>query len=324
MKTTEKILSLLEEKHGKFFSGEEIARKLGISRAAVWKGIEDLRRKGYSIRAMTKRGYSLSTETDVLSAGGIRKHLVPELAAIDIRLFDSVGSTNELLRKHANADASSWTAFLAHEQTAGRAKSGRTFFSPRGTGVYLSLLIRPEKCSLSRMTRFSVEAALAACGAIEEVSGEKAEIKWVNDIFAHGKKVCGILTEGKVSIEEGGLDYVIIGVGINVYEPDGGFPPNMKSTVSFLFRRTRPGAKNRLAASFLNQFFLYESMQGANKIMREYRLRNFLIGREVTLINERSSQRIRVLDVDDHCALRIKKSDGSEHRLRSESFKIRL
>lgn len=324
MKTSERILNLLEERLGDFFSGEEIAQKLGISRSAVWKGIQVLRQNGYSIRAFTKRGYSLSPETDVLSVMGIRKLLVPELAAIRMTLFDSVGSTNALLRQHVQPDTSSWTVFLAHEQTAGRAKLGNSFFSPRGTGLYLSLFIRPEHCPLSQVIYLSAGAALAVCRAIESVSGEEAEIKWVNDIYVRGKKVCGILTEGDVRIEEGGLDYAIIGVGINVYKPVEGFPSSLKSDVSFLFDQTRPGGKNRLAAAFLNSFFHYESIQERNKIVREYRHRNFLIGRKVTLMDGNSPQRVQILDVDDDCALRIKASNGSECRLQSESFRIRL
>lgn len=324
MKTSENILNLLEERLGDFFSGEEIARKLGISRAAVWKGIEELRKRGYSIRAMTKRGYSLSAETDVLSPEGIRKHLVPELAAIRITLFDSVGSTNDLLRQHVQTNPSSWTVFLAHEQTAGRAKQGNSFFSPRGTGLYLSLFIRPEKCPLSQVISLSAAAALAACRAIESVTEEKAEIKWVNDVYVRGKKVCGILTEGEVRIEEGGLDYAIIGVGINVYQPIDGFPSSPNSDLSFLFDKPRPGGRNRLAAAFLNNFFRFESEQEREKIIQEYRRRNFLIGRRVTLMDGDSSQQVQILDVDNDCALRVKASNGSEYRFQSESFRIKL
>ena len=124
---------------------------------------------------------------------------------------------------------------IANEQTAGRGRLSRSFFSPKDTGIYMSLLLRPKNYSAKQAVRITTMAAVAMCEAIETVSDEKAEIKWVNDIFVRGEKVCGILTEGSFNLESGLLDYAVLGIGINIYQPKDGFPNELSSIAGAVF-----------------------------------------------------------------------------------------
>ena len=192
MTTKEKLLALLEDSKGTFFSGEEIARTLQVSRAAVWKAVNALREDGYTIDAATNKGYRLSPDSDILSPQGIRRFLKPEYRDLDLTVLPTAPSTNALVREKANQGRPEGCVIIACEQTDGRGRYGRQFFSPVDSGVYLSLLLRPTAYSPQQATCLTAAAAAAMCQAIEAVTGQQPGIKWVNDIFLHGKKVCGI------------------------------------------------------------------------------------------------------------------------------------
>ena len=224
MTTKEKLLALLEDSKGTFFSGEEIARTLQVSRAAVWKAVNALREDGYTIDAATNKGYRLSPDSDILSPQGIRRFLKPEYRDLDLTVLPTAPSTNALVREKANQGCPEGCVIVACEQTDGRGRYGRQFFSPVDSGVYLSLLLRPTAYSPQQATCLTAAAAAAMCQAIEAVTGQQPGIKWVNDIFLHGKKVCGILTEAAVGLETGTLNYMVLGAGVNLYPPVKGVP----------------------------------------------------------------------------------------------------
>ena len=194
MTTREQLLELLENSRGTYFSGEEIARILRVSRAAVWKAVKALRQEGYAIDAVTNKGYCLSPETDILSAQGVGKYLKGEYRELEVQVLPTVPSTNALVRERANQGCPEGLTVIANTQTAGRGRMGRSFFSPPETGLYLSLLLRPTRYEPRQAVRLTAVAAVAMCEAIEAVSGREAGIKWVNDVYVQGKKVCGILT----------------------------------------------------------------------------------------------------------------------------------
>ena len=219
--TKSQVLELLTENSGKFFSGEEIATELGVSRNAVWKAVNSLKFEGYKIEAVKNKGYALSSTTDVISVKGIKKYLKSDL---DIEVYKEVTSTNTMLKERGSQGAKEGQVIIANMQTAGRGRIGRTFHSPSDTGIYMSILLRPTDLIPQDAVKITTLAAVCACEAIENVSGKSAAIKWVNDIFMDGLKVCGILTEAAMSLESGNLDYVVLGIGLNAYEPEGGFP----------------------------------------------------------------------------------------------------
>lgn len=309
MTTKEKLLTLLEARRGSFVSGEEAAKALSVTRAAVCKAVKALRQAGYPIDAVTNRGYCLSQTGDVLSAQGIAKYLNPEIHPL---VEKSLDSTNAAARRLAEQGAAEGTAVLAGSQTQGRGRYGRSFYSPDGTGVYLSLLLRPAG-DPQQTVLLTAAAAAAICQAMEALGVDGPEIKWVNDIFLHGKKVCGILCEASFSLETGAPEYVVVGAGINVYAPEGGFPPEIADIAGALWDAPVPDGKNKLAAEFLNRF--WELYRTGGDFLEDYRRRSLVIGKTVTVAAETGSQRALALDIDDRCRLRVRFDDGREQTL---------
>lgn len=323
MTTKDKLLGLFEENKGIYFSGEEIAKKLCVSRAAVWKAVKSLRDEGYVIDAVTNKGYCLSVNTDILSIQGIQKYLNEEYNNLDINVMPVIGSTNDLVREKANEGYDEGYIAIANEQTKGRGRYGRKFFSPSGTGLYMSLLLRPKNYSASEAVKVTMIAAVAMCEAIEEVSDEKAEIKWVNDIFIKGKKVCGILTEASYGLENGVLDYAVVGVGINVYRPEGGFPEEIEHTAGSIFNNTQDDLKNHLSASFINNFMRYYILQN-DEFVEEYRKRSFVVGKKVIVIMGDNKREALVKGVDDECRLIVEYDDGEIESLSYGEISIKV
>lgn len=319
MGTKEKLLSLLEGSRGAYLSGEEIARRLSVSRTAVWKAVNALRSAGYEISGAQNRGYCLDAHTDILSAQGIRHHL--EWDNLSLEVTPCADSTNALLRQRAAEGAREGCVILSNQQTQGRGRLGREFYSPPDTGVYMSLLLRPRDLEPSQAVRITTMAAVAACRAIEAVSGKQAAIKWVNDIFLSGKKVCGILTEGSYNLETGKLGDVVLGIGFNVYPPAGGFPEELADIAGSIFQNQVDEGKNRLAASFLNHFLgIYHSPNG---YAREYRERSMVIGHAIRVLAPSGERAAYALDVDKDCRLVVRYDDGSVDTLSSAEVSIR-
>lgn len=307
MTTKEKLLTLLESQQGTFVSGEEIASTLSVSRAAVWKAIQALRQEGYPIDAATNRGYCLSAQGDILSAQGVQKYLSRDLP---ITVSPSVESTNTLLRTMAEQGAPEGTVILAHCQTRGRGRFGRSFFSPKDTGLYLSLLLRPVHASPKQTAMLTAAAAAAMCQAMEALGDCRPQIKWVNDIFLHGKKVCGILSEAAFGLETGVPEYVVIGVGVNVYAPKEGFPPELADIAGALWEQNLPDGKNRLAAAFLDRFLtLYETADPSG-FLEDYRSRSLVVGKDVTVLLGDQERKAKALSIDDECRLHVQYESG--------------
>ena len=221
MALKDQVLTLLEQYKGSYLSGEEMAEQLGVSRNSVWKAIKQLQTEGHQITGVNRLGYTLDSRNNVLSAPGIQKYLKDP--ALQITVQSSVTSTNTLLKQAAENGAPEGTVLVAEEQTAGRGRLGRSFYSPAGTGVYFSLVLRPA-FSAAESSLITTCAAVAAAGAMEEISGHPTQIKWVNDIYTAGRKVCGILTEAAIDMESGGLQYAVLGIGINLLKPENDFP----------------------------------------------------------------------------------------------------
>lgn len=324
MTTKEKLLALLEENKGTFFSGEEIARTLQISRAAVWKAVNALREDGYTIDAATNKGYRLSPDSDILSPQGIRRFLKPEYRDLDLTVLPTVPSTNALVREKANQGRPEGCVIVACEQTDGRGRYGRQFFSPADTGVYLSLLLRPTAYSPQQATCLTAAAAAAMCQAIEAVTGQRPGIKWVNDIFLHGKKVCGILTEAAVGLETGTLNYMVLGAGVNLYPPAEGFPEEIQSIAGSVLERSCPEAKNRLVGEFLNRFWDFYSHPECRAYLEDYRARSLAIGRNVTVLSAGKTVSAYAYGIDDDFRLLVRYENGDTEALSYGEIRIQL
>lgn len=324
MTTKEKLLALLEDSKGTFFSGEEIARTLQVSRAAVWKAVNALREDGYIVDAATNKGYRLSPDSDILSPQGIRRFLKPEYRDLDLTVLPTAPSTNALVREKANQGCPEGCVIVACEQTDGRGRYGRQFFSPVDSGVYLSLLLRPTAYSPQQATCLTAAAAAAMCQAIEAVTGQQPGIKWVNDIFLHGKKVCGILTEAAVGLETGTLNYMVLGAGVNLYPPVKGFPEEIQSIAGSVLEHSCPEAKNRLVGEFLNRFWDFYSHPECRAYLEDYRARSLAIGRNVTVLSAGKAVSAYAYGIDDDFRLLVRYENGDTEALSYGEIRIQL
>lgn len=323
MGTKENLLIIFEENRGAYFSGEELAERLSVSRTAVWKAVNSLRKEGYEIDAVPNKGYCLSAATDILSVQGIEKYLEPICSFIDLHVLHQVRSTNDCLREKALKNLPQGYTVIAGSQTNGKGRTGRSFYSPEDTGIYMSILLRPENCSPGQAVKFTTMAAVAACQAIEKVSDRAPRIKWVNDIYIEDKKVSGILTEGAVSLEKGSLEYVILGIGMNVYPPREGFPEELARTAGTVFMDRKSDGKNRLAGEFLNCFMRFYIGKENTGYARQYRKRSLVLGKKIQVLTSTGAREARALDIDEDCRLLVEYDNGTREKLTAGEISIR-
>ena len=317
----ERLLPLLNGED--YISGEKAAEILGVSRSAVWKAVESLRQDGYGIEAVTNRGYRLKPDSDVLTSGEIEKNLVGLRGKLNIEVKNTVTSTNAVLKEFAAKGAREGTVLAASEQTAGRGRFARSFFSPSDSGVYMSILLRPS-LSCEKAVHITTAAAVAVAEAAEELTGRKTGIKWVNDVLIENRKISGILTEAAINIESGTLDYAILGIGLNAYVPDGGFPDEISGIAGAIFDERKSGQRARLAARVLEKFFgFYESI-GSPDCLEAYRKRCVVPGRKITVIAADGSKPATAVGIDDNYRLHVIYPDQSQEFLSSGEISIKL
>ena len=251
----QEVLAALDAARGRYISGQELAAQLGVSRTAVWKAVAALRRDGIPIKAVTNRGYTLAQSVDVLNAAAVAVLLdEATVKALQIEVVDRLPGTNAALRSRADAGAREGLVLIAQAQSAGRGRGGHSFYSPPG-GLYMSILLRPE-IGERQAVGLTAMAAVAAARAAERLCGVPITIKWVNDLWKNGKKVCGILTEAALDLESGMLDYAVLGLGFNVAAPADGWPEDLRDVAGALYDGSpAPGARASLAAAFLNAFW---------------------------------------------------------------------
>ena len=255
MNTKEAVICQLI-KSGGYVSGETLGETLGISRAAVNMAIRALRADGYEIDSSTNKGYILLSSPDVISCGGLSAYL-PEDRIGKIFCYDCVNSTNTVLRELALAGAEAGRVVTAEAQTAGRGRMGRQFVSPKGKGVYISYLMRPDGVLPANATSLTALVAVAISRAVEKVCSVRPDIKWVNDLVFGGKKICGILTEMSIESESGHIQYIVIGAGLNVNETADDFPEELREKATSLFAETGKRFKRaQIAAEIIKQLDL--------------------------------------------------------------------
>ena len=263
---------------------------------------------------------------DLLSEQGIRKYISGEILEKYgglLSVLSETESTNTLVKKMGAEDAPEGSIVIADHQTGGRGRMGRQFFSPEGTGIYMSILLRPVDLKPADALRITTMAAVAGCEAAEQVSGKKAVIKWVNDIFIDGKKTMGILTESVFGGNEG-IRYAVLGIGINVYAPDGGFPAEIENIAGAIMDKKLKDGRNRIAAAFINSFFGYYGKRNETEYVQKYRERSMVIGKNIRVIASDGEKNAKALDVDEECRLLVEYEDGSIEKLSFGEISIRL
>ena len=223
-----------------------------------------------------------------------------------VEAYDCLDSTNARLKARAAEGASDGLVLMADRQTAGRGRLGRSFFSPPGCGLYLSMLLRPHLAAADALL-LTTAAAVAAAEAIADLTGLQTGIKWVNDLYLDGRKVCGILTESSIS-PDGSLAWAVVGIGINVRAPREGFPPELAHIAAALLPADAPDLRPRLAAAILDRCADRFASLPTPAHLDEYRRRSILIGRRVVLSH--TGEQVTVEGIDDACRLLVRDVTG--------------
>ncbi len=312
--TATKVLKMLREAGGSL-SGEEISDRLDLSRSAVWKAVDTLRREAYSISGVKNLGYELTAETKKLSQFGIESMLSSEWEGTEVLVYDELESTNTLAKQKLG-DGKPYLISAAR-QTAGRGRHGRSFHSPAGSGLYFSLAFPWEKKE-SPVT-LTTMAAVAVARVLERTFGIEVGIKWVNDLFYRDKKICGILTEAVTNLESGQTLSLVVGIGINLTPPKEGFPEEIRDKAGSVTDGKGSINPNRLVAEISNEIAEMIGLLPSRSYLNEYRDRCFILGREVTLD---SGKTIIPEDISDDGGL-IYYEDGQAVELSSGEVRIK-
>ena len=241
---------------------------------------------------------------------------------LNITIFPELDSTNNYLKKSGSHGEKENQLVIALSQTGGRGRMGRSFYSPNGTGIYFSLLLHPE-ISAEKSLFLTVMAAVSVAETIMKYNKNDVKIKWVNDIYIDGKKVCGILTEGAVNSSKK-LDYAVVGIGINVIAPEKGFPEDIKDIATAIFPgNTEAYIKERIVSDVINRFF--SMYNGDDKdFVKRYKEYSYLTGKEINIISGENTRPATVIDITDDCHLLVKNEYGETEEISSGDVSVRL
>lgn len=322
MSTRDDVLRMLEENRDSYLSGSRMAQFLGVTRASVWKAVKAIEEDGYKIEAVTNKGYRLASDNQKLSEYAVRRHLKTRELGKILYVLESVDSTNNYAKTLAAEGAPHGTAVIAQTQTGGRGRLGRSFFSPPGAGMYLSVILRPA-VGTNRALSVTSAAAVAVCRAVEKFIDEDAQIKWVNDVYIAGKKVCGILTEAVSDLESGSVEFLVVGIGINL--TCEAFPPELREIATALSEHS----KKKVELAELIAAVLYELEQVYQQLdtaafMPEYRQRSCVVGKWVKAIRAGTEHEVFIKDIDDTGALIAENRVGEPERINSGEISLRF
>ena len=304
---------------GETVSGQAISAELGVTRAAVWKQIEQLRALGFVIESQGKQGYRLLSCPDSLMAPVIARGLQTRRAGRQIVYLPSVDSTNRRARQLAAEGAPHGTLVIADEQTAGRGRRGRGWISPAGESVFMSLILRPQSHP-SEVARLSMQTALAVALSIAQTTGLDARIKWPNDIVCGGRKVCGMLLE--MNADEQAVHDVVAGIGINVHQTQ--FAPEIAQTASSLdLLSGQRVCRAALVRAFLEAFERTEALAAQGALMDAYRARSATLGQRVQVIAPAGSFNGTALEVTDSGSLIVEDEEGQRREVLAADVSVR-
>lgn len=311
MSTKEEVLKKLIDSND-YVSGEMLAKEIGVSRASVWKAIKTLQKVGYDIEGVTKCGYKLNQNNKIVSAQDVKSLLKYDL---DVSYFESIDSTNTYCKRLLADGKGGEFLVIANNQTAGRGRQGKSFYSPSETGIYFSLVIRPDT-SLQNAVTATTAASVAVCKAIEKLTDLKPKIKWVNDVYLNGKKVCGILTEATTDFESGIVDSVIIGIGINISTTK--FPGDVEGAGCLDVDINR----SALIAETVNELMNIAGGDYASFI-EYYRSHSMVIGEKIKFIQNGKTTFATALAIDERGGLEVGLESGEKTVLRSGEITVR-
>lgn len=321
-----KIIKILMKSKQNYVSGEEISNLLGVSRTAVWKRIDLLKKEGFDIEASTKLGYRLGSKEAPYGKLAIQSGIKGSVLGQRLIFFEETDSTNTALKKMANNAAPEGTLALADIQTAGRGRRGKEWISLPNMGIWMSVLLRPM-LHPSQIQTITLAASIAVVRALDQFGVKGLGIKWPNDILINNKKVCGILTE--LSAEEDRIEWVILGIGLNVNHKEKDFPDDLKSIATSLrlyCENFKGFTRSQIASSIINELedVYYTFMKkGSSWVVEEWKKRNITLGNRVNLITSAGTIQADVIDINPQGQLIVKYDDGTTHEVMSGEISLR-
>ena len=324
MNIKQEILKAFHQTPNEFISGESLSQKCQCTRTAVWKYIEELRQEGYQFEAVRKLGYRLLSSPDLISAEEIVSGIETRVIGTQVLAYETVVSTQLLAHEVAGKGAPEGTIVIAEQQTGGKGRLGRVWHSPKGSGIWMSLIIRPE-IPLPKAPQMTLLTAVAMAKTIQQHVGLNVQIKWPNDVFVSGKKVCGILTE--LNAESDRINYLVIGIGINVNTTIEDFPPELATVGTSL--RIEAGHEIRrslFVQAFCREFEkLYDDYlaHGFSRIKTEWEANSLSLGRQVTVRTLQQTIEGKAIGLDSEGVLLVEDSLGHLHNVYSADIEYR-
>lgn len=319
----DEILILLKNNKDEFLSGEKIGEKLGVSRAAIWKYINVLKEEGYGIESIPKQGYRIVSVPDVLTYEEIKEYLSTKFVGRNICYFDTISSTNMEAKRIALKNPEG-TVVISEEQAKGKGRLDRNWVSPPKKGIWMSMILKPET-EPTKVAKITLLGAAAVNKALEDM-GIYSKIKWPNDIVINGKKVCGILTE--MSCELNMINYVIMGIGINVNMDRGDFSENLiNKATSLKIEQNKEINRKELLAGILNRFeefyIPFKEDNEISEVIEICKKNSALIGKKVRVIKDGETKTGKALDINNEGQLVVIFEDGSIENIFSGEVSVR-
>ncbi|MDI9482902.1 MAG: biotin--[acetyl-CoA-carboxylase] ligase [Bacillota bacterium] len=326
MKTKETLLKILVNNKGRFISGETLSEKLKISRSAVWKHIAELRKEGYVISAVSRRGYKMGVYQDVFNRCAIASQLNSTVLGSNLIFCDEIDSTNNELKRLAANGAAEGTVVVAETQLSGRGRRGRAWNSKPNLGIYMSVLLKPD-IAPENVQVITLAASSAVCNAIMPFIDIKPGIKWPNDILIENRKVCGILTEMTAEPEK--IHSVVVGIGINVNHEEDDFCGELKNTAASLRCFSKSDiSRSMLTARVLEEFEkLYLDFiknKSTDRFLNIWRSFSVTIGYDIIIYQGDKTIKAKALDVMDNGCLLVQTQDGGRQLISSGEVSVQV
>lgn len=306
-----------------YVSGQELCNLLGVSRTAVWKVMNQLKEEGYQIDSVSKKGYRLLESPDILSKEEIKSQMETVSLGTEVVYLDAVDSTNTYAKSIADNGGIHGTLVVAGMQTVGKGRRGRTWVSPKDTGIWMTLILKPDMKPVGA-SMLTLVAGLAVARAITQETGEECQIKWPNDIVMNGRKVCGILTE--MSTEFDYINHVVVGIGINANIRE--FPEELQQTASSLLLESGHAVhRAKLIARVMKEmescYEIFLRTQDMSALMAEYNERLVSLDKEVVIL--RGNDRIEAvsLGIDKEGELLIRTRDNHIEKVVAGEVSVR-
>lgn len=317
----EKILEFLKSQK-EYLSGEEISSKLGITRAGVWKNINKLKEEGYNIESMTRKGYRLITTPNIITKSEVSSIIHTKVLGKDIRYYDQINSTNEMAKTLAREGSAEGTVVIADRQLSGKGRLGKHWDSPSGTGIWMSIILKPDIMPV-QASQLTLLAGLSVCEAINKVTGLESQIKWPNDVVVNKKKVCGILTE--MSAELDGINYIIVGIGINVNTKE--FAEELSHATSLSLEGGKDYMRRYIIKETLEVFekdyMVYKKERNIKHFLQRYKDNCITLNGDVKIITHQKEYTAYAKDIAKDGSLIVTDEQGQEETIFSGEVSVR-